>query len=122
VWNPTTDRLCIQLDVSSQFDFQLSVVYSSGNSAALKSTKTRTIFAVEDSMNTQFKLKTALPLGFQPNSTSLVQIVIYATENISLQTPIVKPSECAPDTNSQLRLVLFSCLFSKLFLKSRLAA
>jgi hypothetical protein len=101
VLNSTTDKLCIQLDVSSEADFVFNVTFSRRNSTALQSTKTENIFTVRDFAGTHFKLKTDWPLDVQSNSTTLFQVVIHTTEDVTFQTPIVQLSDCAPDANSQ---------------------
>jgi hypothetical protein len=101
VWSPTTDRVCFQLEFTSSGSFSLNVTLSSGNAVALRSTtNTVNIFGVQDVAATHIKLITNIPLGYEPNSTSLAQMVIYTLNGMVTATGI-NTSDCVLDDNSE---------------------
>jgi hypothetical protein len=94
VITPLAKYLCFELDVFAPIGWQLSIDLLTSDINDQQNTQTKTVFEVSDIGDEQIKLLSELDIGFNPNSTSLVQLVVYMTANMTLQNVNFKPSSC----------------------------
>lgn len=85
------NKLCFLMDFSAPAAFQTAVTLLSGNSSGQQLVTNQTVFSIIGADDARIKLQ----LAIQHASSSLAQIIVYVSPNMTLNEVVVEPSECS---------------------------
>jgi hypothetical protein len=91
---PEAQKLCLELSVSAQDTWQVSVDLLTSDIHDQQNTQRKTVFEASDRGDGRIKLVTELPLDFQVKMTSLAKLVVYMSTNMTLHHVSFKPNSC----------------------------
>ena len=109
--SPQGTKLCFRLNIDAPIDFWLYAELLTGDSESAQSSAATTVFNSSDVGQTQLNLETHLSLDFQLTATSLVQLVVYVSQDVMINSITFAATHCSVTSKSScfIKLSLIFC-------------
>jgi hypothetical protein len=96
VVTPTSAEVCFEIEISVLNALKMHIdLLTSDTTTDQQRMQTKTVVEISNNGDARLKLSAQLSLGFQPNLTSLVQLIVYVSANVSINAVSFQPAKCS---------------------------
>jgi hypothetical protein len=94
VLTPTTEKLCFEIELYAPAGWQMSADLLSKVTDNQQLTQKKTVFEANSRGDAHIKFSAELSLGFQPQLTTVAQLTVYLSANVTVLNVSFQPYSC----------------------------